>query len=124
VALLLDPLPQTKLVLCRAQQTRLLLSMLFALQQSCQHVLIQVLVVEAATHIVEDQQHLALSRGSRSQRPDPANARRLRQRSPALRERGRGPLAKERARWANSSKGGACKYHGEGVERLCDMRFT
>jgi hypothetical protein len=34
VALLLDPLPQTKLVLCCAQQTRLLLGMLFALHKS------------------------------------------------------------------------------------------
>lgn len=64
-----------------------------------------------STYIVQDEENLSLSRGSRGQRSDTAQACSLREASAALGEGGSCPLREQRAGWTGSAKGGASKYH-------------
>ena len=92
--------------------------MLVALRSFCQPYTTLPFAIEAAAYIVEHQKDLALLSRRCGQRPDPTQARRLRERCSALAEDWRCPLREQRARWAGETEGGACEYHCERVERV------
>jgi len=71
VTLLLDPLPQTEFVLSRTKKPGLLFGVLETLSMvSDDAIAMRSMKRSENTHIVEDEQNLALSRGSRGQRAD------------------------------------------------------